>query len=98
MAEDSNSFVWFLAGLGIGAIAGVLYAPQSGRETRDAIRDKADEGREFVANRARQAKEQAGQFAERGRDALKQQKEQFKTAYEAGRQAYRDATTTEAKG
>ncbi len=98
MAEDSNSFVWFLAGLGIGAIAGVLYAPQSGRETRDAIRDKADEGREFVANRARQAKEQAGQFAERGRDVLKQQKEQFKTAYEAGRQAYRDATTTEAKG
>ena len=35
--RDGNNFVWFLAGLGLGALAGVLYAPRSGRETRQAI-------------------------------------------------------------
>ena len=57
--RDSNSFLWFLAGLGIGAIAGVLYAPRSGDETRQALRSRAEEGREFVRDRARQAREQA---------------------------------------
>ncbi len=27
--RDGNSFVWFLAGLGLGALVGVLYAPRS---------------------------------------------------------------------
>jgi hypothetical protein len=29
--RDGNSFVWFLAGLGLGALAGVLYAPREAR-------------------------------------------------------------------
>lgn len=98
MAENnSNSFLWFVAGLGLGALAGVLYAPKSGRETRDAIRDRAEEGREFVANRARQAREQATQWADRGRDVLQKQREQFTSAVEAGRQAYHEATSESAK-
>jgi gas vesicle protein len=96
--RDSNSFLWFLAGLGIGAIAGVLYAPRPGDETRQALRSKAEEGREFVRERARQAREQAAGWAERGREVLSQQKEQFRSAYEAGRQAYQETTASEAGG
>jgi gas vesicle protein len=91
--HDGNSFVWFLAGLGLGALVGVLYAPRPGSETRDAIRARAEEGRDYVRNRARDARDQASQWADRGRDALNQQKEQFRAAYEAGRQAYQEATT-----
>lgn len=91
--RDSNSFLWFLAGLGVGALVGVLYAPRAGTETRDALRSKADEGREFVRNRARQAREQASEWVDRGRDVLSQQKEQVRSAYEAGRQAYQEAAT-----
>ena len=90
--RDGNSFVWFLAGLGLGALAGVLYAPRSGSETREALRARAEEGREYVRNRAREAREQAAEWADRGREVVNQQKEQFRAAYEAGRQAYRDAT------
>lgn len=98
MAENnSNSFVWFVAGLGLGALVGVLYAPKSGRETRDAIRDRAEEGREYVVNRARQAREQATQWADRGRDVLQKQREQFTAAVDAGRQAYHEATSEGAK-
>ena len=96
--NNSNSFLWFLAGLGIGAVAGVLYAPRSGDETRQVLRSRAEDGREFVRDRARQACEQAATWADRGREALNQQKEQFRSAYEAGRQAYQEATTTEGGG
>jgi|SRR5258708_48683 gas vesicle protein len=96
--NNSNSFLWFLAGLGFGAIAGVLYAPRSGDETRQALRSRAEEGREFVRERARQAREQATGWADRGREVLNQQKEQFRSAYEAGRQAYQEATTAEGGG
>ncbi len=90
--RDSNGFLWFLAGLGIGAAVGILYAPRSGSETREALRAKAEEGREYVRNRARQAREQANEWVEKGREVVGQQKEQFRSAYEAGRQAYHDAT------
>lgn len=93
--NNSNSFLWFLAGLGIGAVAGVLYAPRSGNETRDALRARAEDSREFVRDRARQAREQATTWADRGREVLNQQKEQFRSAYEAGRQAYQEATAAE---
>jgi gas vesicle protein len=91
--RDRNSFVWFLAGMGIGALVGVLYAPRSGSETRDAIRARAEEGRDYMRTRAREARDQASDWADRGRDVLSQQKEQFRAAYEAGRQAYHEATT-----
>jgi gas vesicle protein len=90
--RDSNSFVWFLAGLGLGALAGVLYAPRSGSETREVLRARAEEGRDYVRDRAREAREQAAQWADRGRDVVSQQKEQFRAAYEAGRQAYHETT------
>lgn len=42
MRETRNgaiSFLWFLAGAAIGAGVALLYAPQSGAETRKKIRD-----------------------------------------------------------
>jgi gas vesicle protein len=91
--RDSNSFVWFLAGLGLGALVGVLYAPRSGTETREVLRARAEEGRDYVRSRAREARDQASQWADRGRDVINQQKDQFRAAYEAGRQAYQEHTT-----
>jgi gas vesicle protein len=91
--NDSSSFLWFLAGLGVGAALGVLYAPKSGRETREKLRSSADEGREFVSEQARRARQQASMWVDRGREVLSQQKEQLRSAYDAGRQAYREVTS-----
>jgi len=90
--QDGSSFVWFLAGLGVGALVGILYAPRPGDETREHWRSKAGEGREFIRNRAREARQQASDLVDRGRDVVNQQKEQFRSAYEAGRQAYQEKT------
>lgn len=96
--SNNNSFLWFLAGLGVGVAAGVLYAPRSGDETRQALRARAEDSRDFVRDRARQARDQAASWADRGREVLNQQKEQFRSAYEAGRQAYQEATAAEGSG
>ncbi|HXZ80210.1 MAG TPA: YtxH domain-containing protein [Terriglobales bacterium] len=94
MADNGNGFGWFLAGLGIGAAIGILYAPRSGEETRQMVRDRAEEQRDRVARKARDARQQANQWVDRGKDFVQQQKDQLKTAYDAGRQAYKDATAT----
>lgn len=90
--DEGNGFGWFLAGLGLGALLGVLYAPKSGEDTRRQIRDAAEEGRDYVTSQARRAREQASQWADKGRDVIEKQKQQFSSAVEAGRQAYREAT------
>ncbi len=96
--DDGNGFLWFLTGLGIGAAIGVLYAPKSGRETRELIMQKAEEGRDYARDSAQKAREQAGQWVNKGTDVLNQQKEQFRSAYEAGRQAYHQATSEDEGG
>lgn len=97
-SNGGNSLGWFLAGLGIGAIAGVLYAPRSGSETREALRARAEEGRDLLRSRARQAREHAEDWVDRGKEVLTQQKEQFRSAFEAGRQAYHETTAAEGGG
>src|SRR5271169_2037735 len=96
--RDGSGFLWFLAGLGIGAALGILYAPKSGEEVRQRLREVAEDLPDTVKGRARQAREQAGTWADKGRDYLNQQKEQIRSAYEAGRQAYREATGDEVEG
>ena len=93
--NDGGGILWFLAGLGIGAAMGILYAPKTGEETRKQLREAAEQGRGVVKERARQARDQAGTWADKGRDYLNSQKEQIRSAYEAGRQADQEATTDE---
>jgi gas vesicle protein len=93
--SDSNGFLWFLAGLGIGAAVGILYAPKSGRETREAILQAAEDGRDAVSTRTRQYRDQASQWVDKGKQYVDSQKEQIKSAFEAGKSAYREATEAE---
>jgi len=90
--DSGNSLLWFLAGLGFGALMGVLYAPRSGRETRDALKNTAQEGGEYIKNRGREARETVSQWVDRGKDVVGQQKEKLSAAIDATRQAYREAS------
>jgi gas vesicle protein len=92
--DSSNSVMWFLAGLGFGALLGVLYAPRSGRETREALRSTADEGREFLKQRSREAREAMGDWVDQSREVVREKKDQISSAIDAGRQVFREATKT----
>ena len=94
MSDDRNSSIgWFLAGLGLGAVVGILYAPKPGHETRETLLSSADDGREFVTQRGREAREQVSQWVDRGKETVGKQREQINSAIEAGRQAYKEATS-----
>ncbi len=72
MAEESKSYglAWFLAGLGVGALVGILYAPKSGRETREDITTGAREGAEFLRARTRQAAEEVSALVDKGKEQV----------------------------
>jgi gas vesicle protein len=89
----ADKLAWFLAGIGCGAVVGILYAPRSGDETREVLRAKADQGRQYVQDRTQRVREQAGEWVDRGREVVNQQKENLRGAVETGRQAYYEATT-----
>ena len=90
---DKNGLSSFLLGLGVGVAIGMLFAPKSGQETRDLIKNKAGEGTDFLKQRSTEFRDTASGWMDKGRDALRTQKESLSDAMEAGRQAYRDAMT-----
>lgn len=92
MAED-NKFPFFLLGLGVGFVAGILAAPRSGEETMHYIKEKAVEGKDYLMRQQETLKEGAQAVVEKGKDAVLRQKEQIAAAYEAGRQAYRESVS-----
>jgi gas vesicle protein len=98
MADDSksNGLAWFLAGLGVGALVGVLYAPKSGRETREDLAQGAREGTEYLKARTRQAaeevsamvdkgKEQVGEYVDRGREVVDRGRTQWEEFVQRGK-------------
>ena len=95
MADD-NKLSYFFLGLGLGVAVGVLFAPQSGEETRRLLRDKAEEGADLVRRKSSELRESATDTLDRGKQTLQRKKESLVAAVDAGRQAYREATSGEA--
>ena len=79
---------YFMVGLGIGALIGILFAPKSGEETREYLSQKADEGRDYAQRKARELRERAEDLLERGKEVATRQRESITAAVEAGREAY----------
>jgi gas vesicle protein len=87
MAEESKiqGLAWFVAGLGIGALVGVLYAPKSGKETRDDLVSGAREGTEYLRARTRQAAEGVGVLVDRGKDQVSEYVDRGREVVDRGR-------------
>ena len=92
---DKNGLSSFLLGLGVGVGIGMLFAPKSGQETRELIKNKAGEGTDFLKQRSTEVKQTASEWVDKGKEALGRQKENLADAMEAGRQAYRDTVGRE---
>jgi gas vesicle protein len=90
---DKNGLSSFLLGLGVGVGIGMLFAPKSGQETRQIIKERAEEGTEFIKQRGSELKDTASGWVDKGKEAVGRQKETLNDAVEAGKQAYRDAVS-----
>ena len=94
--DEDKKLSYFFLGLGIGVAVGILFAPKSGEETRDIIRSKAGEGKDYLRRRSEEVRDRAEDMVERGKTAVQRQKEQLHAAVDAGRQAYRESLSTSA--
>ena len=96
-ANASGIILAFLMGGLAGAALAILYAPRSGKETRDLlgdrIREGADRGRELrdrASVKSRELFEDAAEYVERQKEGVERKRDRLAAAVEAGRQAYRD--------
>jgi len=79
---------YFLAGLGVGSLIGILFAPKSGEETREYLSQKVNEGSEYAQKKVRNLRVRAEDLVERGKEVVSQEKERIAAAVEVGRETY----------
>lgn len=72
----------FLVGAVAGAAVALLYAPATGRETR-----------EFLGEKAREGRDRATEAAVKGREAFSRGRDVVSDAIDRGREAYQQART-----
>jgi gas vesicle protein len=84
----------FCLGLGIGVATAFLLTPKSGRDTRQYLRDKADEGTELLKRHGEEIANGAADLLERGAKAVRHQKEGVIAAVDAGQHAFRNGIAT----
>jgi gas vesicle protein len=88
MSENDNGVSgigWFLAGLGVGALVGVLYAPKAGKETREDLVASALDARDKAAVLAQQAQDRAAELAAQGKQQVGEYVDRGKEYYDRGR-------------
>jgi gas vesicle protein len=80
----SGKFTTFVVGVGIGALVGLLFAPASGKKTRNYITRTAKQGLDDAASTGKR-------WSRRAQETVDDVKANVAGAVEAGQEAYRTA-------
>lgn len=102
-SDDKNVALNFLAGLGVGALVGavaaLLMAPQSGKDTREDIRGAADDLREKTDKVISDLSVSSEELVKKSKEILESTKSKVQQAIETGKQTIvnkaEEAETTE---
>ncbi len=93
MAEDmrgscgSSLILSFIMGGVVGAAVAILFAPWEGRQTRNKIRDLAEEVKDKSGHLSDEWKDKASVYIEKGKEFMEQKKSALSSAFDAGREA-----------
>jgi gas vesicle protein len=81
-SEDggSNRIAWFITGAVIGATVAMLYAPKSGKDTRQFIADSTQKGKGSVQGTSRDLVDGSRELFERGRKVVEDAADLFDRA------------------
>lgn len=80
MAEDqdqTSAVTWFLAGAVCGAVAALLYAPNSGKQTRKMLGKKTEETREVLSDSGKEIVDKGKDLYDRGRQIAEEAADLF---------------------
>ena len=83
--EGVSKLAWFLTGAAIGAAVALLYAPKSGKDTREYIARQTEKGRALVNETSRDVADASREMFERGRKLV----EDAADLFERGRKLVR---------
>jgi gas vesicle protein len=93
----SGVILSFMLGALSGAALAILFAPRSGRETREMLSEKlretAERSRrlgEQAIEKGREVADDATGYLDRQREALERRRDRLAAAVEAGRQTFKD--------
>jgi gas vesicle protein len=72
MAQDDNGgkLTWFLMGAAIGAACALLYAPKSGKDTRNLITQKAQDATNAVSGTSRDLYDRGKDVYDKGKQVV----------------------------
>jgi gas vesicle protein len=104
MADERGSaaevLLAFLSGAALGAVAALLLAPQTGRESREQLRGYARRAEDNLRELAGQAGERFEEVVDQGKEFVEAKKSVLREAFEAGREAMkreRERTESESR-
>ena len=94
MADDRGSSsaavtLAFLSGAALGAVAALLLAPQTGRESREQLRGYARRAEDNLRDLAGQAGDTLEEVVEEGKEFVDSKKAVLREAFDVGREAMR---------
>jgi gas vesicle protein len=89
--ESGGGVGSFVLGALVGAGLALLFAPQSGTETQEELKERARRLREVAEDRVREAQKQLEERLEVAREGVQTRYEDAREAVEAGRNAAGDA-------
>jgi gas vesicle protein len=78
--RGTNRLAWFITGAIIGTTIALLYAPKSGRHTRQLISEKTQQGKEAVAETGEQIADASRDMFDRGRKVVEDAADLFERA------------------
>ncbi len=92
MADDRGTslatvVVSFLAGAAIGSGLALLFAPKTGREVREQIKDLTEDAVDRIKEYAKDAQDKIKSTYESGKDLVMEKKSIISSAIEAGKEA-----------
>jgi len=85
---NKQGSLWFVAGLGVGAVVGLMYAPTSGVRMRASAAAKAKEGQRVFSRWRDDADTKVNDAAERGRQSARRASARISAALDASRKTF----------
>lgn len=86
----SQSISILAVGIGVGAALGILFAPRSGEDTRDALKESANDLVGSVNDGLDRATSATRNLGRRAKDGIAEARDQVRQAADAGERAYHE--------
>jgi gas vesicle protein len=72
--HNDNKAVYFVIGIGLGLLGGLMLAPRSGEEIREDVRRRTNEGLDYLTRKAERLRESTEQAVTKTKDWMGRQR------------------------